>query len=67
LTALVRYQEEGDLRPGPGFFRLAARHGFIPEEEAPAIGEDSEWTGMTVSQETLWRGHLNAICAHFAE
>jgi hypothetical protein len=64
-TALVLHQE-GDQHPGPGpgFFRLAANMGLLPEDQAPPVGE--EWTGMTDAQRAFWDASVEAVFNHFA-
>ena len=63
-TALV-IDQEGDAHPGPGFFRLAAMLGALPENDSPPTGE--EWTGMTDSQREFWEASRDAVFNHFAQ
>jgi hypothetical protein len=62
-TAVVVY-DLADKHPGPGFFRLAASYGLLPDEDAPALGE--EWTEMTDRQRAFWDEQVAALFAHFA-
>jgi hypothetical protein len=63
LTALVVH--EGDGHPGPGFFRLAAQRGLLPEADFPS--EEEEWTAITPNQQAFWESQVNAVFAQFAE
>jgi hypothetical protein len=57
ITALV--VDEGNPRPGEGFFRLAVARDLLPPEDAPASGEP--WTEMTARQRSFWYSQLATL------
>ena len=63
-TALVTYDGDPDVGPGPGFFRLAGSLGLIPEADVPAEGE--EWRAMTPNQRRFWTEQLEGTFGRFA-
>lgn len=63
-TALVMYEGTEEANAGPGFFRLAASMGLLPEGVAPPTGEP--WTGMTDAQRSFWEEQRDLVFAHFA-
>ena len=60
-TALVVAPDLGD-EPGPGFFRIAAELGAIPDAEAPPEGE--AWT-MSPSQRAFWETQVEGLYQRF--
>ena len=64
LTALV-VTDGHDPHPSEGFFRLAARLGLIPEDEAPEKGV--EWIGMSKAQRTFWKAQVEGLYKYFAD
>ncbi len=63
-TAIVVYDLE-DEHPGPGFFRLAASYGLLPDEDAPPLGED--WVEMTNVQGEFWVSQEHKVFSYFAQ
>jgi hypothetical protein len=63
-TALVMNEGDGETNAGPGFFRLAADMGLLPEGVAPPAGEP--WKEMTAAQRTFWEGQCDLVFARFA-
>ena len=61
-TALVVHQE-GDDEPGPGFFRIAAELGALPEADAPPKGVD--WR-ITERQRDFWQSSVDGMFERFA-
>src|SRR5690606_16720324 len=62
-TALVVAPGAND-EPGPGFFRIAAELGVLPDSDSPAIGET--WTTMSDRQREFWLAAVEGMYDRFA-
>ena len=56
-TALI-VAHDNDDEPGPGFFRIAAKLGALPEADAPPPGQDWEMTGR---QRAFWDSQIQGM------
>lgn len=63
-TALVMYEGADETNAGPGFFRLAASMGLLPDGVAPPPGEP--WKQMTDAQRRFWEEQRDLVFAQFA-